>query len=422
MIDSLWLSIAVIILAGVLFTRIAKLIHVPNVTGYLIAGFCIGPAFAGLFGLSQGLISADIVDKLQIVPEMILGFIAFQIGSEFKMSYFKQVGIKPIVIATFESLFAIVFITPVCMLLGCPFSFSLMLGAVGAATAPAATILVLRQYKAKGDFSSTLLSVVAIDDATAMIFFGFSVAIVNAINSTTGASLAMQIAQPFIEVLLSFGIGAVIGFILTFVINFLHSRDNRTSLCVGIVLLSIGLISVLNSTFGVNISALLTTMTVGAIFTNFSKKCEDTMPLIERFTPPLMVMFFVISGADLKLEALSGLGFMIMLAYFFMRIIGKIIGAWFGGKISHAAPVTQKYLGLGLLPQGGVAVGLSIIAMNVLPETIDPVFNGMLIRVVVLCAVFLSELSGPIFTKIALMKSGEGTMPETKKKVVIENK
>jgi len=418
MIDSLWLSIAVIILAGVLFTRIAKLIHVPNVTGYLIAGFCIGPAFAGLFGLNQGLLSADIIDELQVVPEMILGFIAFQIGSEFKISYFKQVGVKPIVIATFESLFAILFITPVCMLFGCPFTFSLMLGAVGAATAPAATILVLRQYKAKGDFSSTLLSVVAIDDATAMIFFGFSVAIINAINSTTDVSIAMQIIQPFIEVLLSFAIGAIIGFLLTFIIKFLHSRDNRTSLCVGVVLLSIGLVSLINKTFNVNISALLTAMTVGGIFTNFSNKCEDTMPLIERFTPPLMVIFFVISGADLKIESLSGFGFVIVLVYFFMRIIGKIVGAWLGGKISHAAPVTQKYLGLGLLPQGGVAVGLSLIAMSVLPVTIDPVYNGMLIRVVVLCAVFMSELSGPLFTKFALIKSGEGVMPETKKKSV----
>ncbi len=387
----------IIIATGLLFGKIAKYLRLPNVTGYLIGGLLIGPSMLNL-------IKEDALEGLEIVSVVALGFIAFTIGNELKLSYFKRVGIKPVIIAFFEAFFAVVVVfiglLIYFIILGNlnieSLRFSLVLSAIAAATAPAATMMVIRQYKAKGKLSETLMSVVAIDDSIAVLLFGIFIAIANALDpSKVQASLIIQIFTPIFEILISVGIGLLLGIILVLGCNWFTGRGNRISLTVTVVILAVYLANYLHG------SAILTAMIIGSVFANLSNKHEKVNDLIYFFTPPIYVMFFVLSGVELKLSVLSTVG-MIGVIYVVMRVIGKITGAYLGSKKVKAESKIAKYLGYALIPQAGVAIGLSLIASTVLnPEL------GSQIRAIVLSATVIYELVGPIITKIILKKAGE---------------
>lgn len=380
------LSLGIMIFFGMALGRLVKQIKLPNVTGYLIAGLIIGPSVLNI-------VDGKTIESITVISEVALGLIAFSIGSEFKMQYFKRVGAAPIVIAIFESLIAVIMVVLALLISGCSLSFSLVLGSIAAATAPAATVMVIQQYKAKGPVTETLLSVVAIDDAVALILFGICVAISEMLTmpSTNVFSL---IISPIIEIAGAIVVGFVLGLILTYTLKWFKKDGNRTSLISGFVLFGVGIASMLN------VSSLLLCMAMGAALTNFSKQTNSVMKLVDNITPPIFILFFVSSGAELQLSVLPSIG-LIGIIYVVFRVIGKLAGASLGAIISKCDDNIKKYLGLALVPQAGVAIGLSLIATTVVPE------HGQTIRAVVLCATLIYELIGPALAKLALKKSGE---------------
>ncbi len=380
------LSLAILIFTGMLFGRLAKLVKLPNVTGYLIGGLIVSPNILGI-------IPADSISNLTIISNVALGFIAFSIGSEFKISYFKRVGITPIVIATLESLLAVVFVVAGMLIAGFELSFALVLGSIAAATAPAATIMVIKQYKAKGPVTETLLSVVAIDDATALIFFGICVAIANALGGHAG-SVASSIIKPIFEIFGAIIVGLLLGFIFMLPLKWFKKEGNRMSLIVGFVFLAVGIAETLG------LSSLLLCMAMGAALTNLSSETSSIMRLCDSITPPIFLLFFVTSGAELQLSVLPQIG-LVGAIYIIMRIIGKVAGASLGGIICKANSNIKKYLGLALIPQAGVAIGLSLIATEAVPQ------YGMQIRATILCATLIYEIIGPALSKLSLKMSNE---------------
>lgn len=375
------------IFSGMAFGRLVKLIKLPNVTGYLLAGLIFGPSVLGI-------IPKDTIDSISVISEVALGFIAFSIGNEFKMSYFKKVGISPIVIAALEALGAVVAVCAVLVAFGNDLSFSLVLSSIAAATAPAATIMVIRQYKAKGPVTETLLSVVALDDAAALMLFGIAVAVAGMLNSSANVSVAGMILSPIVEIVGALVIGAVLGMLLTFFVRFFKKDGNRLSLAAGFVFAGIGIADMLG------VSSLLLCMALGAVFVNFSKQSLPVMKVVDSITPPIFILFFVASGAALDLSVLPTLG-VVGVIYVVFRVVGKVLGAYLGAAMCRCDKKIKKYLGYALLPQAGVAIGLSLAATTVVPE------YGQTIRAVVLCATFIYELIGPAVTKIALKKAGE---------------
>lgn len=379
--------LAIILLSGLFFGRLVHFIKLPNVTGYLIGGLLIGPSFLNL-------VTKEGVESLSFLSSIALGFIAFSIGSEFKASYFKRVGITPIVIALLEAVTAVVLVTFTLILFGFDPAFSIVLGAIAAATAPAATIMVIKQYKAKGPVTETLLSVVALDDAVALICFGIAVAIAQMISNPGSTNMLMAIANPLLEIVESLGIGALLGITFAFPIHYFHDEDTRQTLIYAFVLLGLFI------AHECEISDLLTCMAMGAMFANLSNKSERVMKITDRITPPIFVAFFVLSGADLNISVLPTIG-IVGIIYILVRVIGKISGAWIGAKICKADQNIQKYLGFALVPQAGVAIGLTVVAKTVVPQFAES------IRAVVLCATLIYELVGPSLSKWALKKSGE---------------
>ena len=395
--NSILLYIGVLLATGLLFGKLAKLIKLPNVTGYLVGGLLLGPSVFNI-------IPHDTIESFSIISSVALGFIAFSIGTEMKLSYFRRVGAKPIWIAVFEAFFAV--IVTLIAVLGfflikgdlsmTNFRFALVLSAIAAATAPAATIMVVRQYKAKGKLTETLLSVVAIDDSVAIILFGVFVAVANALSGeASGSPIWLQILQPFIEIVVSLGIGSVTGLILVFGCKWFTGRGNRISLSIAVIFLTLFLANWLHA------SPLLAAMMLGAVFGNISSKVEDVNGLLYFITPPIFTLFFVLSGAELDIKVLGVVG-IIGVVYVLFRVVGKIFGAWFGAKVTKAEPVVAKYLGYALVPQAGVAIGLSLIATQVLN-----VEMGSQIRAIILAGTLIYELVGPVITKMALKKAGE---------------
>ena len=375
------------IFSGMAFGRLVKLVKLPNVTGYLLAGLVLGPSVLKI-------IPKDTIDSIAVISEVALGFIAFSIGNEFKMSYFKKVGAAPIVIAALEALGAVVAVCAVLVAFGNDLPFSIVLSSIAAATAPAATIMVIRQYKAKGPVTETLLSVVALDDAVALMLFGIAVAVAGMLNSTANVSVVSMIFSPIVEIIGALGIGAVLGMLLTYFVRFFKKDGNRLSLAVGLVFAGIGIADVLG------ISSLLLCMALGAVFVNFSKQSLPVMKVVDAVTPPIFMLFFVASGAALELSVLPTLG-IVGVIYVVFRVVGKVLGTYAGAAICKCDKKIKKYLGYALLPQAGVAIGLSLAATTVVPE------YGQTIRAIVLCATFIYELLGPAVTKIALKKAGE---------------
>lgn len=387
LLSSVYIQVALIFITGLLFSKISNLLHLPSVTGYLVGGLLLGPHIFNFINIST-------VENLSIFSDIALGFIAFSIGNEFKLSYFKRVGITPIVIASLESFFAVLVVFIGMMLIGQSFDFSLMIGAIAAATAPAATIMVIRQYKAKGPVTETLLSVVAIDDATALILFGFSLAIVNSFTGSSDSGIIMMLLSPIIELITSSIIGVALGLIFSYIINFFNDESIRNPLILSTVLLALGISEYFNA------SSLMVCMILGAVFCNLSKQSDSIMIIADKMTPALFMMFFVLSGAELDVSILPSIG-VLGVTYVIMRVVGKMLGAYLGGKICKANDNIQKYLGPCLIPQAGVAIGLSLIAQDVLPG------HGATIRAIILCGTLIYELIGPFITKLSLTKAKE---------------
>ncbi len=384
---NIYTYLAIAMLLSLLSGKLMKLVKLPNVTGYLIFGLLAGP-------YCLKLLSQEVVSQFSIIPDIALGFIAFSIGAEFKISYMKLVGKSPVIIAFTEAFGAVIAVDFVLILTGNDTAFSLILGAIAAATAPAATLMVVRQYKAKGPVTNTLLPVVAIDDAVALMAFGISVAAAKIVQSGGGDSVLSTLIDPLIEIFGAVLFGALLGGILKYLAAWYTGRGNRLSIAVAFVLLCIGVSELLG------FSTLLACMSMSAVFVNLSDVSDKVFEQVDRFTPPVFMLFFFISGAELDITILPQVG-VIGLIYVLVRVLGKVVGAYFGAKVSSAAPIVRKYLGYTLIPQAGVAIGLAGISEQVVPEF------GNKIKTIILCATVIYELTGPVITKIALKKAGE---------------
>ena len=374
-------------IVGLLMTRVMKKINLPNVTGYLIAGLIVGPYCLKVF-------SADDLDSLTIITNAALGFIAFSIGGEFKLSALRQLGAKIFVITLFEAVGASVLVVSVLLLLGFDAQLALVLGAIASATAPAATLMVVRQYKAQGPVTSTLLPVVAIDDAVCLMLFSILSSVAKTISAGNGFNFRETLLNPVIEILLSLVIGAAVGAVLSVASRFFRSRANRVSLVVTAMFLGVGISDRLG------LSSLLLCMSVGAVMANLSKASDAMLEVCDRWTPPLFMLFFVISGAQFNFSVLTKVG-LLGASYVILRSLGKYFGAMAGSAIVKADKNVVKYLGVTLLPQAGVAIGMAQLSLTVVPE------YGEQIRAVVLCGTLIYELVGPLLTKLALTKAGE---------------
>lgn len=392
----IFIYLGIALLLSLLSSKAIKKFHLPNVTAYLIMGVLAGPYMLQL-------LPHEAVASFEPISEIALGFIAFSIGSEFKFSYLKKVGKAPVVIAVLEAFTAVVLVDLALILTGHDLSFSLMLGAIAAATAPAATLMVVRQYKAKGPVTDTLMPVVAIDDAIALMLFGISLAIVKTINATEEVSLLLTLLKPFYDIIGALLIGAVMGVIQTLLIKWFSGRGNRLSVTIAMIALTLGLSKYLG------FSELLSCMALSAVFVNFSSTANSVFDQMERFTPPLFMMFFFLSGADLNIAILPSVG-VVGLIYVVVRVIGKVTGATLGATLCHCEEPVRRYLGFTLIPQAGVAIGLASVALITLPE------YGQTIKVIILAGTVIYELIGPVATKIALTRAGD-IQPVLKKKL-----
>ena len=430
------LSIAVCMFAGLMMTRALKRLHLPDVTAYLIAGVLIGTYCIGRFiigGFSFGFNDQIApVGNFTIISDIALGFIAFDIGNEFRLKDLKHTGKKATVIGIVQAVvatlvvdaalvgvhFLLIAVTGTDYL---PIPACILLGAIASATAPAATLMVVRQYKAKGPLTDLLLPIVALDDAVGLILFAVSMGVAKALHG--GAlNITSILVEPMLEIVLSLLLGAVLGFILSLVEKAFHSNSNRLTLMITFVFLTVALAMLHFEIGGIHIgfSSLLTCMMLGTIFCNVCKTSEEMMERTEKWTKPLFVLFFVISGASLDLTVFKKPVFILIgVIYILSRSIGKITGAFASAKAMKCDDNTVKYLGITLLPQAGVALGM------VSTVAADSVFGGSeigsTVRFVILFGVLIYEIFGPMMTKWALTKAGDITeKPEGKTARVID--
>ncbi|HOR42758.1 MAG TPA: cation:proton antiporter [Atribacterota bacterium] len=378
------LSLSVILLAGFLLTRITKLAKLPNVTGYIVAGIIIGPYVLNL-------IPHEMVGNMGFISDIALAFIAFSVGRFFRRDTFRETGTGVIIITLVESLLAGVLIT-LLMYWFFPLSwdFCLLLGAIGTATAPASTIVTIRQYHARGNFVNTLLQVVALDDAVCLLVFSIAISIVNLNAKVTSSS--SEIILPILYNLSALVIGALSGALLSRLITPARSEDNRLILAISLLLAISGFCAALN------ISPLLSCMLLGATYINMTED-KELYKQVERFAPPILSIFFVVSGMNLDITLFGTLG-VIGAAYFIIRIVGKYLGAYLGALAVGASKEVRNYLGLALTPQAGVAIGLAFLGKRSLPPD-----TGNMLLTIILSSSVLYELIGPICAKIALFCS-----------------
>lgn len=381
------LALAIAFAMGLFFSRLIRYIHLPNVTAYLLAGLVVGPYVLNA-------LTPEMNTQLSIISDVALGFIAYSIGGEFKMSYLKEIGIKPIIITIFEGCTASLLVFLVLFLIGQPLPLCLALGAIAAATAPAATLMVIRQYKANGPVSKMLLPVVAMDDALGLILYAVMIALARTIERGEVLTVMTLVVKPLVEIVGSLALGVVIGLVLVYVLRFFHSRGNKLSLTIMVVFAAVGL----SDMWG--LSSLLVCMMVGATMVNLCRQSDTMLEQCDRFTPPLFLLFFVLSGANLDLAVLPTVG-VVGIAYVLTRAVGKALGATIGAKLEKCDANIVKYLGFTLIPQAGVAIGMARMCQTSLPE------YGTVINAVVLAGTLIYELTGPVITKIALTKAGE---------------
>jgi len=417
------LTLSIALFAGLMLSRLAKVLKLPAVTAYLIAGILVGPYVLGMLGSylatnfdirGIGFISHEDVKSYSIICDVALGFIAFSIGNEFRLSHLKHTGKQATVIGIFQAVVATLVVDAA--LIGLHFLMpdvlslpaAIVLGAIASATAPAATLMVVRQYKAKGPLTDILLPIVALDDAVGLVLFAVSFGISKALISGRIDPVSI-IAEPLIEVVLSLVLGALIGVVFNFCERFFHSRSKRLSMSVTFILVAVALSQIKFEIGGVHIafSSLLVCMMLGTMFCNICDFSEELMERVERWSSPLLVLFFVISGAELQLSVFTQWTIVVIgVVYIIARSLGKYSGAFISSKAVKCDDNIVKYLGVTLLPQAGVALGMAIKA-----EALGP--DGMIVANITLFAVLVYEIVGPMLTKISLVKAGE-IKPEEK--------
>lgn len=409
------LSLSIAIFAGLMLSRVAKLMHLPAVTAYLVAGILVGPYCLGMLGVEGfGFINKADVDKYAILSDVALGFIAFSIGNEFRLSQLKKTGKQATIIGIFQAVFTTLLVDVILIAVHFaipdkfPLPAAIVLGAVASATAPAATLMVVRQYKAKGPLTDILLPIVALDDAVGLVVFAISFGIAKALISGHVDILSV-VVEPILEVVLSLLLGLVMGLLFTFFEKFFHSRSKRLSMSVTFVFLTVALSMLKFEIGGIHIafSSLLVCMMLGTIFCNICDFSEELMDRVDRWTAPLFILFFVLSGAELELSVFSDVAIVVIgLLYILSRSAGKYLGASISSRMVKCEPNITKYLGITLLPQAGVALGMAIKSEQLGAE-------GAIVANITLFAVLVYELIGPLLTKIALLKAGE-IKPEEK--------
>ena len=414
------LCLGVAILAGLLMTRLCKPLGLPAVTGYLVAGILIGPYCLGQLGIEGlGFVSLHYVESLSVICDVALGFIAFTIGNEFRVAQVKAIGKQAAIVSTCAAVLATILVGGGLLVIHrfipdvVSIPTALIMAAIAAATAPAATLMVVKQYKAKGPVTTILLPVVALDDAIGLIVFAICFGAAKAFASGHVNVLSL-VLEPVIEIVASLVVGSILGAGLAFVERFFHSRSKRLSLMVAFVLLGVA-ISALPKEFpeyfnigGVHVgfSSLLLCMMMGTIFCNLCDFSEELMDRLDRWTGPLFALFFVISGAELELSIFTQFSVVLVgIAYIVLRCLGKYYGSYFSAKATKCEPTITKYLGITLFPQAGVALGM----MAVVAASTE--FHGSyeveIIRNLTLFSVMIYELVGPMMTKTALTKAGE---------------
>ncbi|MBQ7898025.1 MAG: cation:proton antiporter [Clostridia bacterium] len=402
-------TLSTAIFVGLMLSRLAKKLSLPAVTAYLVAGILIGPYCLGLLGIEGlGFISHANVKEYSLLSDIALGFIAFSIGNEFRLSQLKQTGKQATIIGIFQAVITTILVDVVLIALHfmmpdkLPLPSAIVLGAVAAATAPAATLMVVRQYKAKGPLTDILLPVVALDDAVGLMLFAASFGVAKAFMSGK-IDVISVVVEPILEIALSLLLGLVMGRIFTYFEKFFHSRSKRLSMSVAFVLLTVALSMLKFEVFGVHISfsSLLVCMMLGTMFCNFCDFSEELMDRLDRWTAPFYILFFVISGAELELSVFADVAIVVVgVVYILARSLGKYSGAFISAKSVKCNPTIVKYLGVTLLPQAGVALGMAIKAEELGAE-------GAVVANITLFAVLIYELVGPLLTKIALTKAGE---------------
>ena len=402
------ISLSVALLSGLLLSRLAKLINLPAVTAYLIAGVLIGPFILGSFNIPGLGITSEQLKSFGIIADVALGFIAFSMGNEFRVSQLKKIGKKAVTIGIFQALFTAIVVDIILVVLHfilkdkLSLEAAIVLGAVATATAPAATLMVVKQYKAKGELTDILLPVVAIDDAVGLIVFAVSFGVAKSLGQGNVSPVNI-ILEPLLEVVLSLGLGFVMGLLFNLSEKVFHSRSKRMAVSVTFVLLTVGLSALKFEVLGLHIgfSSLLSCMMLGTVFCNVCDLSEELMDRADRWTAPILILFFVISGAELELSVFSDFAVVLIgIVYIIARSAGKYFGAGISSKLSNCSKNIVDYLGITLLPQAGVALGMAIKAMELGP-------SGAIVRNITLFAVLIYEIIGPTLTKMALTKSGD---------------
>ena len=422
--EQMLICLSIALIAGLLMSRLAKAVNLPAVTSYLVAGLLLGPFVLGRLGLSGlgiGFGSLEQVEGYGVVTQVALGFIAFVIGNEFRLSSLRSMGQQAITVGIAQAVIttALVDVALVGVHLLFPQVLSLAsaitLGSIAAATAPAATLMVVKQYKAKGPLTHLLLMVVAIDDAVGLVLFSASYGVANALEQGH-MDLLSVVVEPLMEILLSLLLGAVAGYLLNLLEVYFHSRSKRMSLSVAFVLLTVG-VSLLEVEVGgvrCGFSLLLVCMMTGTVFCNVCPTSDELMDRLDRWVSPINILFFVLSGAELDLTILSNpLVLLVGVVYIASRSLGKISGAYTSCRATKCSPSIQKYLGITLLPQAGVALGMAAEAAQL--------SDGHMVRNVVLFSVLVYELVGPTLTRMALTAAGE-IRPEGRTNARVENK
>ena len=421
---SIFAYVAVLILVALFSTRLMKVLKLPNVTGYIITGILVGPFVFGLLfnnfsyeGIKDSIIYKS-VEQIKWVSSVALGFIAFSIGSSFKASTLKALGKRVVIITVFEALgasllvmaglFALHFAFPYFI----SFELVLVLSAIASATAPAATLMVIKQYNARGPLVNTLLPVVALDDAVALILFSILFQIASTMSTGGDFSIYKMLFKPLIEIVISLGLGVLLGLLISLFNKIFKSRNNRLAFCIFTIFAALGFYYLFQQPFmgGFELSSLLMCMAAGVIYTNLAKECGPTLDVLDRFTSPIYMIFFVISGASLDLTIFFNKNGLIVvgiaLSYVILRAIGKWLGAFSGSSITRSEPQIKKYLGLTLIPQAGVAIGLSTTASDLFSR-VGNIEASVMVIAIVLTSTLVYELIGPMITKFALSKAGE---------------
>lgn len=403
------LSLSIALFVGLMLSRVAKILKLPAVTAYLVAGILVGPYCLGAIGVDGiGFISMERVEEFSILTDVALGFIAFSIGNEFRLSQLKKTGKQATVIGIMQAVVTTLIVDAV--LIGLHFiisdklslSAAIVLGAIASATAPAATLMVVKQYKSKGPLTDILLPVVALDDAVGLMLFAISFGVAKAINVGRLDVLSI-VVEPLLEVILSLALGAIMGFLFNYAERFFHSRSKRLSMSVTFVFMTVA-ISMLSFKIGsvhIAFSPLLVCMMLGTVFCNVCDLSEELMDRVDRWTAPLFILFFVLSGAELELSVFTDIAVVLIgIVYILSRSVGKYSGAYSSARLMKCDKNIVNYLGITLLPQAGVALGMAIKA-----QTLGA--DGMIVAQITLFAVLIYEIVGPTLTKISLTKAGD---------------